>query len=396
MKKHAVCIGVVTLCLPLMFGHSAVHYVHPDSALNNIQAGLDLCSPHDTVLVAPGTYQENISWPFTEGIDLISEYGSDSTTIQGHGDSVVIDIFCCLGFRNTIISGFTIENGATNWSGGGIRTFKSDVVIRDNRIAGNSAQWRGAGLYLELSSVEVTGNVIEQNTALIGAGLYVTGYGVVIHDNIIRNNTADSLGGGIHASYENITVRDNLITQNTAQYGGGIFFDAPSYWTTSLIATNTISGNSASVLGGGIYCKAIGLSQLNIMINNICDNHHYGLYNDDTVLITAEYNWWGDASGPYHPTLNPAGTGDSISDYVDFLPWSQNPVGIDDGPTEKPLEEGNNLRATIISGKLELPHDKKYRIIDITGREIDAGRLSPGIYFIEIDGRVVKKVIKIR
>ncbi len=116
----------------------------------------------------------------------------------------------------------------------------------------------------------------------------------------------------------------------------------------------------------------------------------------DTVLITAEYNWWGNASGPYYPTLNPAGTGDSISDYIDFLPWSQNPVGIDDGPTEKPLEEGNNLRATIISGKLGLPHDKKYRIIDITGREIDAGRLSPGIYFVEIDGRVVKKVIKIR
>lgn len=396
MKTRVACIGVVTLFLTVAIGHSAIHYVHPDSTLNNIQAGLNICGPHDTVLVAPGTYQENISWPFTQGIDLISEYGPDSTIIQGHGDSVVIDIFCCVGFRNTVISGFTIENGATSWSGGGIRTFKSDVVIHNNHIVDNSAQWRGAGLYLELSSVEVTENLIEQNTALIGAGLYVTGYGVIIQDNIIRYNTADSLGGGIHASYESITVRDNLVTQNTAQYGGGLYFDAPSYWTTSLVVSNTITGNNASVLGGGIYCKEIGQSQLNIMLNNISDNHHYGLYNDDTVSITAQYNWWGSTSGPYHPVTNPAGTGDSVSDNVDFIPWSQGPIGIEEKPTVEPIDDFTRLPATIISGRLELPNAKKYRIIDIAGREIDTRDISPGIYFVEIDGIVVQKVIKIK
>ena len=78
MRKYPICSAILILILALHLGHSAVHYVHPDSVLNGIQAGLDLCSPHDTVLVAPGTYQENISWPFTQGIDLISEYGPDS------------------------------------------------------------------------------------------------------------------------------------------------------------------------------------------------------------------------------------------------------------------------------------------------------------------------------
>jgi hypothetical protein len=384
------------LCFANTLSHATVHYVHPDSSLNSIQAALNLCIPHDTVLVGPGTYYENISWPFTEGIDLMSEYGPDTTIIHGNGDSTVIDIFCCLGFRTTIISGFTIKNGATTWSGGGIRAFKSDVIIHNNRIVHNAAPWRGAGMYLELSSVEVTGNVIEQNASLLGAGLCVTGYGCIIRDNIIRNNTADSLGGGIHTSYDNITIRNNLITQNNAQYGGGIFLDAPSWWATSLILMNTISDNDASILGGGIYCKNIQNTQLMVLNNNIEANQNYGLYNEDTVTVDAEHNWWGDASGPYHPVLNPGGLGDSVSDYVDFIPWSQNPVGIEDEPAAKPVIKNEGLSTTILSGPLQLPQHAKYQVIDIAGRVVLPGQMTPGVYFIAIDNRVVKKIIKVR
>ena len=378
------------------FGHSAVHYVHPDSALNTIQGGLNLCSQHDTVLVAPGNYRENISWPPTQGIDLMSEYGPESTAINGDGDSTVIDIFCCVGFRNTVIEGFTLENGATTWSGGGIRTLKSDVVIRNNHIVNNSAPWRGAGLYLELSSVEITGNVIEQNTALIGAGLHITGYGVIIRDNIIRNNTADSLGGGIHANHENITIRDNLVTQNSAQYGGGIFMDSPSYWATSLIVSNTISENTASVIGGGLYSQDIGNAHLSMYLNNIENNQNYGVFNEDTITIDAEYNWWGDATGPYHPVLNPGGLGDTVSDYIDFIPWAQSPVGITEEPEVVLPIEQTKLPATILCGPLNLPTDKKYKIFDITGRAVTSHNLRPGIYFVAIEDKIVQKVIKVR
>jgi hypothetical protein len=377
-------------------GHATVHYVHPDSSLNSIQSALDMCAPHDTVLVATGTYYENISWPSTEGIDLISEYGPDSTTIYGNGDSTVIDIFCCLGFRTTIISGFTIQNGATTWSGGGIRTFKSDVVIQNNRIAHNAAPWRGAGMYLELSSVEITGNVIEQNASLIGAGICATGYGSIIRDNTIRDNTADSLGGGIHASQENITIRDNLVTQNTAQYGGGIFLGTPSWWATCLIVSNTISNNIADILGGGIYCKDVGSTQLSFLLNNIEGNQNYGLYNEDTVAVDAENSWWGDPSGPYHPASNPGGLGDTVSDYVDFVPWAQNPVGIEEEPAVKPAIKGETLHATILSGPLRLPPDTRYQVLDIAGRVTSPGQMKPGIYFIAVDSKIIKKIIKIK
>jgi hypothetical protein len=38
-------------------------------------------------------------------------------------------------------------------------------------------------------------------------------------------------------------------------------------------------------------------------------------------LLDARFNWWGDASGPYHAVLNPGGLGDSVSDDVSFAPW---------------------------------------------------------------------------
>jgi hypothetical protein len=43
--------------------------------------------------------------------------------------------------------------------------------------------------------------------------------------------------------------------------------------------------------------------------------------NNTTTTVDAELNWWGDASGPTHATANPSGTGDKVSDYVDFKPW---------------------------------------------------------------------------
>lgn len=52
--------------------------------------------------------------------------------------------------------------------------------------------------------------------------------------------------------------------------------------------------------------------------------------------------------------------------------------------------------ATIFSGPLILPADKKCRVYDITGRTIDATNLAPGIYFVEIEGQITNKIIKIR
>jgi len=51
---------------------------------------------------------------------------------------------------------------------------------------------------------------------------------------------------------------------------------------------------------------------------------------------------------------------------------------------------------TIVDGRLMLPKNRKCCIYDISGRSVKVGNLKPGIYFIEIDGRISQKVVKIR
>lgn len=54
------------------------------------------------------------------------------------------------------------------------------------------------------------------------------------------------------------------------------------------------------------------------------------------------------------------------------------------------------ISATIFTGPLLLPESKTCRVFDITGRVVAPDKLKPGIYFIEIDGRITQKVVKIR
>ena len=51
---------------------------------------------------------------------------------------------------------------------------------------------------------------------------------------------------------------------------------------------------------------------------------------------------------------------------------------------------------TILRGPLQLPEGKKCKVFDITGRVVEPGKMQPGIYFIEIDGVVSQKVVKVR
>ena len=54
------------------------------------------------------------------------------------------------------------------------------------------------------------------------------------------------------------------------------------------------------------------------------------------------------------------------------------------------------LSATIFSGPMLLPEGMRCKVFDITGRVVDPDIVQPGIYFIEIDGLVTQKVVKVR
>jgi len=70
------------------------------------------------------------------------------------------------------------------------------------------------------------------------------------------------------------------------------------------------------------------------------------------------------------------------------------PYGISE---QKVIETENAaFTTTILNGPLLLPHGKNCKVLDITGRTIEPQHISPGIYFIEIEGVIAQKVIKVR
>jgi len=54
----------------------------------------------------------------------------------------------------------------------------------------------------------------------------------------------------------------------------------------------------------------------------ISGNNNFGVsVSPSAGDLDARYCWWGSASGPYHPSGNPNGEGDRVSDDVVFAPW---------------------------------------------------------------------------
>ena len=280
--------------------------------------------------------------------------------------------------------------------GGGIYTEWSSAVIVNNVINGNvSYEGGGIACFCDAANIAplVMNNTITENTAHAGGGVYIDCpfTMTIVRDNVISGNTAD-YGGGLGCYYvinPLLRITDNTITGNSADSaGGGIWCYLASM---PIIASNTVSGN----IGDGIY---IGYNSSPLVTgNNIVDNVGFALQNDDPdELVMAENNWWGDASGPFHPATNPGGLGDTVSDYVDYYPWMTLP-GIDEHALQpnplsvlcaapNPFSDIVTISYLILSrsalqgeaGDTEsLIRNKSLRIYDVVGRLVeDFGPLS--------------------
>ncbi len=355
-----ICI-LSALLLNAAHADRTVWYVHPDSTLNSIQAALDSCADNDIVLVGPGTYQELIYWPNTHGIHLTSELGPDVTIIDGNQLEEVVILLETGVDSTTIINGFTIQNGCT----GIVCNFASSPIITGNNIQENTPYpWAGGSgiICLDNSAPIITDNYLIDNAALLGGGIYCDHSSPKIINNTISSNGAffccgeAGKGGGIYCYHSSPIITGNNIVGNIADWGAGIHCWSSSPTITDNMIVDNMQGEEGD--GGGIVCAygsqptitsctitnneldgvySFGGASPVIHSCNITDNIGYGINNaTDTVVIDAEGNWWGDGSGPYHPTANPGGLGDTVSDYVDFEPWLTNP-GVEEYTTSSPL-----------------------------------------------------------
>lgn len=167
--------------------------IHVPADQPTVQAGINTASSGDLVLVAPGSYMENIDF-HGKAIILQSEAGSESTILDGgkHGSVVY---FVTGENENSALSGFTIRNGDSSL-GGGIYCSRSTPSINHCTITKNHASMAG-GVGCLASSPTITNCMVLDNSANLAAG----GIGCLSGSPTISNSTISgnraALGGGL-------------------------------------------------------------------------------------------------------------------------------------------------------------------------------------------------------
>lgn len=305
-----------------------------------IAAALAAAKNGTTILVAAGTYKENLTWPSIDGIRLISESGAAQTTIDGGKNGRVITMTSNLT-RATVVQGFTITGGRLTGSrndGAGmlIGAFSGGCspTICGNRITGNESDgtsWNyGGGIQVRYTGTNplIWGNTIDGNRLTngswnYGAGLYIrSGAAPLVIGNTIRGNQtlspSNTLGGRGHGAGVYIgdsaspVVASNLIVGNSNtttswNYGAGIAVTISS--GSTVVANNTIVQNQCRggswTYGGGIYLAPTGGSLAvsgNIVALNSCSSATYvqggGVFARATTGVMLDWNdVWNNTGG---------------------------------------------------------------------------------------------------
>jgi hypothetical protein len=324
-----------------------------------IQQGINASVDGDTVLVQPGTYVENINFNGHNVVlgSLFLTTGDTSyigqTVIDGDSAGTAVT-FENAENSGSILTGFTIRNGFSEFRGGGIYCHQSNPTISNNIITLNLAP-NGAGIFSLDAGPMINENAIIENSTWLfgGSGGGIKSYGnstPVIMNNYISGNQAVQSGGidcdgnaviignyiagniaigfefwgyngGIGCSNSHGIISGNIITNNSAALGGGI----GCYFSDLRISNNVIIGNRVALsmgesgVGGGIYCYESSPTIINNAISaNCAEITGGGIYCSqisNPVIINTIF--WED-SAAYSPEINFVSTSSPILTYCDI------------------------------------------------------------------------------
>jgi hypothetical protein len=244
------------------------------SQYSTIQSAITASVNGDTILVAPGTYFENINFRGKNIVVTSTYYQTGnpaiiSSTIINGSTPVNPDTASCViissGEDSTaVIQGFTITGGTgTLWD--------------DEHASGNRFR-EGGGILVQYSKPVIKNNIIRNNfaTSITGGAVGAGGGGIRMGDsnplvinNIIMQNQG-RYGPGIVLNYSGGTFKNNIICLNTGgqNYGGGgafwILLNSPA--GPRIIENNTIINNTTTSGCGGINIQNSTVSIRNNII----------------------------------------------------------------------------------------------------------------------------------
>jgi parallel beta-helix repeat protein len=252
LRTSIVCF--LLLLFTTLAAYGATLNVGAGQTYRTVQSAIDAASNGDTVLIAPGTYYENIDFK-GKSITVTSSGGAASTILDGSSLAPVVS-FVTGESRSAVLSGLTIQHGAASptingvpGGVGGIYISQSQPTLLNNIVTQNQC----FGINISVGGPLVQGNEVSATQIVStnpvgcyragGAGIYVganlnygstskSGIRAVLLGNTIENNV---LGGIAHRSLgTREALQEGQFAKLAARYSGCRYGDSSSFCRISL------------------------------------------------------------------------------------------------------------------------------------------------------------------
>lgn len=294
------------------------------NAFTSFQDGLSAACDGDSIWVAEGTYVGNFTKSDGNEFVLLGGFNGTETDASQRdweanpvvldGDSLGSVLTVISSVSNSVIDGFTLQNGAGSQAGvridavdielsnliiqdnvstgsnaGGLRlTNDQDITLENVQILNNSASGYGgtyvnvtnAGATLTLNNCTVSNNsnssgfniarlqadkvvmentISEYNTTANGSNFYVLADTIEVNKSVFNGN--DTRAGAIAPEGDACTISNCVFTDNTASYVGGAIYTEYSLTDMTLV-NSTFYGNSAQYGGAYYYSENGGIGEV--------------------------------------------------------------------------------------------------------------------------------------
>lgn len=234
----------------------------------------------------------------------------EASAIQGAGATGAIILSQGDDFSNTSLN---IRNVYFTKNKGMIVVRNSALDMRDSLVSGNLPPY-GATLnasYNRDQTLLLSGNSFVDNQA-------------------DPTNSMIWIGNELESERLSLLIQRNLISNNEHSINLQISAQSPM---EGMVTCNTLEDGTfgLSILGSLPQTPGLSLD----VYNNIFAAHSEPGYEQSgggigraassTVGLRMYGNWWGDASGPFHPFNNPNGRGEAVGENIEFTGWLRSP-----------------------------------------------------------------------
>lgn len=268
------------------------------------------------------------------GIVITGPWQADLEDIYVHTDGLYSDAVQlgmeCSFVTSATIDGLTVDDvfydshPYPQYTAVGLLGYYSGhLAVRDFTADGNQS-----GMYLVSTEATLAGADITANSE---SSLY--NHGIVAVTSITSEDSlrdsdlpaprplAEQADGGGSRPIDSwqVVLRDCRLEGDQSLSSRGLALRSLSAYHLRLTAERCLLHGWES----GVVCYDGGVGRVYSRLSGcrIAGNVNWGIFAASNQPVDARGSWWGDVTGPFHPSKNPLGLGDVVTDDVLFDPW---------------------------------------------------------------------------